>query len=216
MTSASKLGELLGTSQPVILLPGAVDRFMFLGPFQEGGDFRDAGINGPRRFLDRVWVLVGSAAIQTELPRDLVARWHRTKRKVTEDLEALHYNTAIAALMLASYSNFGNSGVDLFAPGGDLLPGGSVFDLVIGPCSHFSLTLPFDCSKTSFLLVSGTSASAPHVAAAAAVVEAEFPGAGPKRIEACIRQNTDIIGPARVFGAGRLNVLEAAACNDTP
>ncbi|HSR90996.1 MAG TPA: leucine--tRNA ligase [Gemmatimonadales bacterium] len=72
---------------------------MFLGPFQEGGDFRDAGINGPRRFLDRVWALVGSAAIQTELPRDLVARWHRTKRKVTEDLEALHYNTAIAALM---------------------------------------------------------------------------------------------------------------------
>ena len=39
--------------------------------------------------------------------------------------------------MLASYSNFGNSGVDLFAPGGDLLPGGSVFDLIIGPCSHF-------------------------------------------------------------------------------
>ena len=72
---------------------------MFLGPFQEGGDFRDAGINGPRRFLDRVWALVGSAAIQTELPRDLVARWHRTKRRVTEDLEALHYNTAIAALM---------------------------------------------------------------------------------------------------------------------
>ena len=72
---------------------------MFLGPFQEGGDFRDAGINGPRRFLDRVWALVGSAAIETELPRDLLARWHRTKRKVTEDLEALHYNTAIAALM---------------------------------------------------------------------------------------------------------------------
>jgi leucyl-tRNA synthetase len=72
---------------------------MFLGPFQEGGDFRDAGINGPRRFLDRVWGMVGSAAIQTDLPRDLVARWHRTKRKVTEDLEALHYNTAIAALM---------------------------------------------------------------------------------------------------------------------
>jgi leucyl-tRNA synthetase len=72
---------------------------MFLGPFQEGGDFRDAGINGPRRFLDRVWGLVGGAAIQTDLPRDLVARWHRTKRKVTEDLDALHYNTAIAALM---------------------------------------------------------------------------------------------------------------------
>ena len=33
---------------------------MFLGPFQEGGDFRDAGINGIRRFLDKVWHLVGA------------------------------------------------------------------------------------------------------------------------------------------------------------
>ena len=31
---------------------------MFLGPFQEGGDFRDEGISGPRRFLDKVWALV--------------------------------------------------------------------------------------------------------------------------------------------------------------
>ena len=34
---------------------------MFLGPFQEGGDFRDEGINGPRRFLDKVWSLVNDA-----------------------------------------------------------------------------------------------------------------------------------------------------------
>ena len=32
---------------------------MFLGPFQEGGDFRDEGISGPRRFLEKVWKLVG-------------------------------------------------------------------------------------------------------------------------------------------------------------
>ena len=31
---------------------------MFLGPFQEGGDFRDSGISGPRRFLEKVWDLV--------------------------------------------------------------------------------------------------------------------------------------------------------------
>ena len=34
---------------------------MFLGPFQEGGDFRDEGINGPRRFLDKVWTFVNDA-----------------------------------------------------------------------------------------------------------------------------------------------------------
>ena len=40
---------------------------MFLGPFQEGGDFRDEGISGPRRFLDKVWDLVGEAVAARHL-----------------------------------------------------------------------------------------------------------------------------------------------------
>ncbi len=74
---------------------------MSLGPFQEGGDFRDAGISGPRRFLDKVWALVGDAtrdAGSSEMPHAVLAKWHKTKRKVTEDLEELKYNTAIAAV----------------------------------------------------------------------------------------------------------------------
>jgi leucyl-tRNA synthetase len=72
---------------------------MFLGPFQEGGDFRDAGISGPRRFLDRVWILVGEATDGAEVPKGLVTRWHRTRKKCAEDIEALHYNTAISTMM---------------------------------------------------------------------------------------------------------------------
>jgi leucyl-tRNA synthetase len=74
---------------------------MFLGPFQEGGDFRDAGISGPRRFLDRVWTLVGEAGGESgdELSKDIVVRWHATRKKVAEHYEVLHYNTAISALM---------------------------------------------------------------------------------------------------------------------
>jgi len=72
---------------------------MFLGPFQEGGDFRDAGISGPRRFLDRIWSLVSEAADGDPIPAPLRTRWHRTKKKVAEDIEILHYHTAIAALM---------------------------------------------------------------------------------------------------------------------
>ncbi len=74
---------------------------MFLGPFQEGGDFRDEGITGIRRFLDRVWVLgheaarAGSAALPAGVERKL----HQTIRKVTADTDALRYNTAIAAMM---------------------------------------------------------------------------------------------------------------------
>jgi leucyl-tRNA synthetase len=76
---------------------------MFLGPYQEGGDFRDAGISGPRRFLDRVWDLATDATDpdcrDAEIHRDILIKWHQTKQRVTTELEALHYNTAIAALM---------------------------------------------------------------------------------------------------------------------
>ena len=73
---------------------------MFLGPLQEGGDFRDAGINGPRRFLERVWLMVGAVEDSGgELRKELVTRWHATRKKCAEDIEALRYNTAIAALM---------------------------------------------------------------------------------------------------------------------
>ena len=75
---------------------------MFLGPFQEGGDFRDEGIVGIRRFLDRVWTLVHETAAnggEEAAPAAVEQKLHRTIRKVTSDTEALQYNTAIAAMM---------------------------------------------------------------------------------------------------------------------
>jgi len=71
---------------------------MFLGPYQEGGDFRDAGISGPYNFLNRLWDAVLSS---TERPIDpeVEQKLHATIRKVTEDAEALSFNTAIAAMM---------------------------------------------------------------------------------------------------------------------
>jgi len=76
---------------------------MFLGPFQEGGDFRDEGITGIRRFLDKVWQLAQAAArtpsAPTGLPPAVERKLHQTIRKVTVDTEGLDYNTAIAAMM---------------------------------------------------------------------------------------------------------------------
>ena len=77
---------------------------MFLGPYQEGGDFRDEGISGIRRFLDKVWGVVDAVREagggKREASRDAVVRkLHQTIHKVTDDVEALRYNTAIAALM---------------------------------------------------------------------------------------------------------------------
>ncbi len=74
---------------------------MFLGPFHEGGDFRDTGIIGVRRFLERVWRLVGENEISDEPPAGMneLGPLHRTIKKVSADYENLRYNTAIAALM---------------------------------------------------------------------------------------------------------------------
>ena len=70
---------------------------MFLGPFQDGGDFRDEGIVGIRRFLEKVWALVHERG--TKRSAHAEQKLHRTIRKVTADTEALQYNTAIAAMM---------------------------------------------------------------------------------------------------------------------
>ena len=76
---------------------------MFLGPYEEGGDFRDEGLAGPRRFLDKVWELVQqcerATLVGNELQHGIVVKWNQTKKRVTEGLEGLSYNTAIAALM---------------------------------------------------------------------------------------------------------------------
>ena len=75
---------------------------MFLGPFSQGGDFRDKDIAGVRRFLDRVWRWYFEDAQPVDaaaMPRPALVKLHQTIRKVGLDIQALSYNTAIAALM---------------------------------------------------------------------------------------------------------------------
>ena len=76
---------------------------MFLGPYEEGGDFRDQGISGVRRFLDRLWGSVRDAKdagpVNAEADVEVMRKLHRTIKKVGEDCASLSYNTAIAAMM---------------------------------------------------------------------------------------------------------------------
>ena len=72
---------------------------MFLGPYQDGGDFRDEGIAGIRRFLDKLWGAVLAVSPKVTPQSAAQRKLHQTIRKVTADLTELHYNTAIAALM---------------------------------------------------------------------------------------------------------------------
>ena len=72
---------------------------MFLGPYEEGGDFRDQGISGVRRFLDRLWSSVRDCASDGAPDADVIRKLHRTIKKVGDDTARLSYNTAIAAMM---------------------------------------------------------------------------------------------------------------------
>jgi leucyl-tRNA synthetase len=72
---------------------------MFLGPFEEGGDFRDAGISGVKRFLDRLWASVRDCTSQGKPDAEVMRKLHATIKKVGEDIPSLSYNTAIAAMM---------------------------------------------------------------------------------------------------------------------
>jgi leucyl-tRNA synthetase len=76
---------------------------MFMGPMDGSPDFRDTGIEGMRRFVERVWDLFINyndiVVTNTEQSKDLIIKMHRTINKVTKDVQDFKYNTAIAAIM---------------------------------------------------------------------------------------------------------------------
>ncbi|HET7099068.1 MAG TPA: class I tRNA ligase family protein [Patescibacteria group bacterium] len=73
---------------------------MFLGPYDQGGDFRDSGIEGMGRFIQRVWKTVNDPKILADSDRkDVYNKLHQTIKKITDDVSNFKYNTAISALM---------------------------------------------------------------------------------------------------------------------
>jgi leucyl-tRNA synthetase len=73
---------------------------MFLGPYSEGGDFRDDGIRGVSRFLDRVWRATQQTSGQGQAEAHDLGRERRRHRLIARVGERYaRYNTAIAFLM---------------------------------------------------------------------------------------------------------------------
>ena len=74
---------------------------MFIGPWDQGGPWDGRGIEGVSRFLRRALSLTGDGDPSRAAadPAELARRTNRTVKKVTEDLGAFRFNTAIAALM---------------------------------------------------------------------------------------------------------------------
>ena len=80
---------------------------LFLGPYEQGGDYQGKGIQGPYGFLNRLWQSVLSASND---PADgkVERAMHKTIRQLTEQVPELQYNTAIAAMM--EYLNVAREG----------------------------------------------------------------------------------------------------------
>jgi len=72
---------------------------MFMGAFDQPIPWSTQGVAGCRRFLDRVWRLQQLIVEGEGYRASNVGRMHRTIRKVSEDIEAMKFNTAIATLM---------------------------------------------------------------------------------------------------------------------
>ncbi|MHB8630663.1 MAG: leucine--tRNA ligase [Candidatus Limnocylindria bacterium] len=84
---------------------------MFMGPWTMGNDWDSSGIEGTWRFLHRVWGIgLTERASAGERAPELDRMVQRTIKKVTDDLEAYHFNTAIAAMMELSTAIYHASG----------------------------------------------------------------------------------------------------------
>ena len=77
---------------------------MFIGDFEKTAPWSNASIKGCKRFLDRIWALQENVIDGEEYRDSLKTSFHKTIKKVSEDIEGLKFNTAIAAIVITSYS----------------------------------------------------------------------------------------------------------------
>ena len=74
---------------------------MFMGPIEADKPWSEQGVNGSKKFLDKVYrLLIESDKVKGEENKNLEQLYHSTVKKVTEDYENLKFNTAISTLMI--------------------------------------------------------------------------------------------------------------------
>ena len=84
---------------------------MFVGDFEKAAPWQENGIKGCKRFLDRVWAMQEKVVPGDEYSDKLRASMHKTIKKVSDDIENMKFNTAIAALMTLT-NQFYDKGVN--------------------------------------------------------------------------------------------------------
>ncbi len=72
---------------------------LFMGAYELAAPWSDDSVKGCKRFLDRVWALQDIVTDSMDYSDALRSAMHKTIRKVSEDIESMGFNTAIAAMM---------------------------------------------------------------------------------------------------------------------
>ncbi len=72
---------------------------LFMGDYEKAAPWQESSIKGCKKFLDRVWAMQDFCTDDEGYSDDLKSLMHKTIKKVTNDIENLKFNTAIAAMM---------------------------------------------------------------------------------------------------------------------
>ena len=72
---------------------------LFMGDYEKAAPWSKSSVKGCKRFIDRVWALQDILTEGDEYSKELESAFHKTIKKVSEDIEGMKFNTAIAALM---------------------------------------------------------------------------------------------------------------------
>ena len=72
---------------------------LFMGDYEQAAPWSESSVKGCKRFVDRIWKLQEILTDGDEYSKELSSAMHKAIKKVSEDIEGMKYNTAIAALM---------------------------------------------------------------------------------------------------------------------
>ena len=72
---------------------------LFMGDYEKAAPWSDSSVKGCKRFVDRIWALQDKVTDRDSYSDALRSKMHKTIKKVSEDIESMKFNTAIAAMM---------------------------------------------------------------------------------------------------------------------
>ena len=72
---------------------------LFMGDYEQAAPWNESSVKGCKRFIDRIWALQDIVTDSDSYSEELTPIMHRTIKKVSEDIENMRFNTAIAAMM---------------------------------------------------------------------------------------------------------------------